>query len=357
MGGLSTKIHMAVRGLGCPVRFTLTAGQKGDAPQATDLIEGLPAQVVIADTAYDSDALRQAIADKQALAVIPNNPSRTFKHPLDKHLYAQRHLIECYFSKLKQFRRVASGASRPASRKPQGTTPQSSHSPLSSYGYGKCPHDLVHEMRISLVFPFLVFLTLARWKTTLVAFVVLGVGTTKIIGLYGSNEAVRSLGMTLEFVFLFVAGIVIATRIRGLRHRLAALSTPAATCIWAVALLVVSFSPESTETIDKLSNGGLLVISGGAAALIVILSTVEGRALSLLLGPVPSYLGRISYSLYLIHVIVLAAVVHTFAGYAPVPVLVGLGAIASIPLADLSQRFIEVPTTNFGRRLARRLAA
>jgi len=31
-GGLSTKIHMAVRGLGCPVRFTLTAGQKGDAP-------------------------------------------------------------------------------------------------------------------------------------------------------------------------------------------------------------------------------------------------------------------------------------------------------------------------------------
>src|SRR5664280_878348 len=39
-GGLSTKIHMAVRGLGCPVRFTLTAGQKGDAPQAAALIEG-----------------------------------------------------------------------------------------------------------------------------------------------------------------------------------------------------------------------------------------------------------------------------------------------------------------------------
>ena len=37
----------------------------------------------------------------------PNNPSRSKKHPLDKHLYAQRHLIECCFSKLKQFRRVA----------------------------------------------------------------------------------------------------------------------------------------------------------------------------------------------------------------------------------------------------------
>ena len=81
---------MAVRGLGCPVRFTLTAGQKGDAPQAAALIEGLPAEVVMADTAYDADHLRQAIAAKGALAVIPNNPSRALKHPLDKHLYAQR---------------------------------------------------------------------------------------------------------------------------------------------------------------------------------------------------------------------------------------------------------------------------
>ena len=55
----------------------------------------------------DSDKLRQGIAAKGAEAVIPNNPSRARKHPIDKHLYAQRHLIECCFSKLKQFRRVA----------------------------------------------------------------------------------------------------------------------------------------------------------------------------------------------------------------------------------------------------------
>ena len=51
--------------------------------------------------------MREAIAAKAAIAVIPNNPSRALKHPLDKHLYAQRYLIECCFSKLKQFRRVA----------------------------------------------------------------------------------------------------------------------------------------------------------------------------------------------------------------------------------------------------------
>ncbi|MGO4404402.1 IS5 family transposase [Bosea sp. RAF48] len=106
-GGLSTKIHMAVRGLGCPVRFSLTAGQQGDCPQAHALIEGLPAKVVMADAAYDADPLRREIAEKGAIAVIPNNPSRARKYPLDKHLYAQRHLIECCFSRLKQFRRVA----------------------------------------------------------------------------------------------------------------------------------------------------------------------------------------------------------------------------------------------------------
>ena len=75
-----------------------TAGQKGDAPQAADLIEGLPAEVVMADAAYDADHLRQAIAAKRALAVIPNNPSRALNHLLDKHRFAQRHLVGCCFS-------------------------------------------------------------------------------------------------------------------------------------------------------------------------------------------------------------------------------------------------------------------
>lgn len=89
------------------MNFILTAGHRGDAPQAGPLIQDLAAQVVMADTAYDADHFRKAIADKGATAAIPNNPSRAIKHTLDMHLYAQRHLVECCFSRLKQFRRVA----------------------------------------------------------------------------------------------------------------------------------------------------------------------------------------------------------------------------------------------------------
>jgi transposase len=119
------------------VQFTLTAGQKGDAPQSAALIEGLPAEVVMADTAYDADQLRQAIAAKGALAVIPNNPARALKYPLDKHRYAQRDLVECCFSKLKKARRVATRFERP----PEITVPSSLSLP-SSYGCDKCPHHL-----------------------------------------------------------------------------------------------------------------------------------------------------------------------------------------------------------------------
>jgi hypothetical protein len=71
-----------VRGLGCPAGFVLTAGQKGDAPQASALLEAAVAEFVIADAAFRCRPLREAAAEKGAQAVIPNNPSPSLKYPL-----------------------------------------------------------------------------------------------------------------------------------------------------------------------------------------------------------------------------------------------------------------------------------
>lgn len=73
-----------MRGLGCPVGIILTAGQKGDVPQAAPLLEDRRADFVMADTAYDADHFRDRIAKAGAIAVIPSNPSRAKKLPLDK---------------------------------------------------------------------------------------------------------------------------------------------------------------------------------------------------------------------------------------------------------------------------------
>lgn len=53
-----------------------------------------------------NNVFAQTIAAKGALAVLSNKPSHAPKCPLDKHLYAQRHLVECCCSRLKRFRRV-----------------------------------------------------------------------------------------------------------------------------------------------------------------------------------------------------------------------------------------------------------
>jgi transposase len=96
-----------VRGLGLPVRCLLTAGQRHDMTQATALIDGLPAEWVLGDTAFDADHFRAEIMAIGARTVIPSNPSRALKLPLEQHIYKERHLVECCFNKLKHFRRVA----------------------------------------------------------------------------------------------------------------------------------------------------------------------------------------------------------------------------------------------------------
>ena len=69
----------------------------------------------MADAAYDANAFRAEIAAIGAQAVIPNNPSRSLKYDFDTETYKERHLIECCFSRLKQFRRVATRYEKTAS--------------------------------------------------------------------------------------------------------------------------------------------------------------------------------------------------------------------------------------------------
>lgn len=91
------------------LNWVLTPGQAGDCPQAARLLGPhlAPACEVVADTAYDSDALRGFIAAAGALAVIPANPRRRNLAHFDPCAYAKRHHIEQTISKLKQHRRLA----------------------------------------------------------------------------------------------------------------------------------------------------------------------------------------------------------------------------------------------------------
>ncbi len=78
-----------------------------DSIKARLLIEGLSGKYLLADKAYDSDAFRGAVDDQGMVAVIPPNRSRSRAIPYDKHIYKERHLVECFINKIKHFRRIA----------------------------------------------------------------------------------------------------------------------------------------------------------------------------------------------------------------------------------------------------------
>jgi transposase len=98
---------MLADALGRPLRLIVTPGQRGDVTQAPALLEGQAGEAVLADKAYDSNALRTIIADMGAEAVIPSNRCRKVLIPHDAATYKHRNRIERGFNRLKHFRRFA----------------------------------------------------------------------------------------------------------------------------------------------------------------------------------------------------------------------------------------------------------
>ena len=113
-GGLTTKIHTLTDAQGRPLRFILTGGQAHDSTTAADLLAGRITTGVIADKAYDSNALRELIGQTGAQAVIPSTGSRKIVIPHDRLAYRLRNRIERFFNKLKHFRHIATRYDRRA---------------------------------------------------------------------------------------------------------------------------------------------------------------------------------------------------------------------------------------------------
>ncbi|WP_423804566.1 IS5 family transposase [Novosphingobium lindaniclasticum] len=107
-GGLTTKIHALVDANGLPIALKLTAGQAHDGRSAADMLDTLgDGDVLLADRAYDSDALRVEMAARGVWANIKPMPNRKRRPVFSAFLYRYRNLVERFFSKLKQFRAVA----------------------------------------------------------------------------------------------------------------------------------------------------------------------------------------------------------------------------------------------------------
>jgi transposase len=109
-GGFGTKIHALTDALGNPLDFVLTGGQASDIGQAGTLLALTPAgaEALAADKGYDSDEFVQAVLTRGMTVVIPPRANRKSPRECDWFAYKERHLIECFFGKIKHYRRIFS---------------------------------------------------------------------------------------------------------------------------------------------------------------------------------------------------------------------------------------------------------
>jgi transposase len=104
---LTTKILALTDALGNLVRFVLLPGQRHDTVGVAPLIQGVEFEGLIADKAFDANWIVDALNDRGAKIVISQTPQRKTPLDIDLEVYKWRHLIENFFCKLKEFKRIA----------------------------------------------------------------------------------------------------------------------------------------------------------------------------------------------------------------------------------------------------------
>src|SRR5215208_2236926 len=106
-GGMTTKILALTDALGHLVRVVLLPGQRFDTAGVAPLIEGIEFGALIADKAFDSNDIIANLNERGAKVVISQHPRRATPLQIDAEMYKWRHLIENFFCKLKEFKRIA----------------------------------------------------------------------------------------------------------------------------------------------------------------------------------------------------------------------------------------------------------
>ena len=106
-GGMNSKVGAIVDEAGQPIRLLLSAGNEADISHAQPLIEEIPRNLLAADKAFDSDPLRAWLFERGITPCIPSRSNRLKPCRFSRASYRKRHLVENFFERIKNFRRVA----------------------------------------------------------------------------------------------------------------------------------------------------------------------------------------------------------------------------------------------------------
>jgi len=212
--------------------------------------------------------------------------------------------------------------------------------------------SLVYEMRVSLIFPFLMLLLVVLSTKQ----VIILLPIVSLVGIYlghESNQLTQNDWFgTVRVLPMFMIGILLAGSIERIRtnyehdslHLLGILWLPLLAVAWSAPLI---YSSHAGSVIRDWSDTVV-------AAMLITAIVASGRVRRLMRTRVLVWLGKISYSLYLFQLVVILALVNLLHGHVPLPTILTLAAGLSILVAWIGYRIVELPSIAIGRHLSRR---
>ncbi|MGG2014582.1 acyltransferase family protein [Bacillus sp. S10(2024)] len=222
--------------------------------------------------------------------------------------------------------------------------------------------SLVHEMRISIVFPFIIFLLLkVDWKISIGGAMILSaIGYLLMMNIPSEFHAPVSTNyfVTLHYIAMFIIGALLAKNREYLISKI--MDSKVKYLLLPFGILFfnyprIPFMPLS-KLVGEMDYSLYLIvidwyISFGAA--LIILSALSLKRFSKLLVMKPIYfMGEISYSLYLVHPIVLLTTIHVLYGKISIHFTLLVSFVITIVASILCHKFIEIPSIKIGRKLA-----
>lgn len=210
--------------------------------------------------------------------------------------------------------------------------------------------SLVHEMRISLIFPAIVF-AVQRRPWIAIGCSVAALVPARLLG-HTHGESASQFADTLSYLFLFVIGAAAGLRLQAVQNVFARCNGFIPLILWLLAFGLLALCPSANLGVSGTRQTLFLCLAGVGACIIVGLCTTESPVTRALERPLPMWLGRISYSLYLIHFPILIAMVRLMP-HVPLVLICGLGVSLSLCAAHALNLLIERPAQKLGRSIAR----
>ncbi|NIK75681.1 peptidoglycan/LPS O-acetylase OafA/YrhL [Paenibacillus castaneae] len=212
---------------------------------------------------------------------------------------------------------------------------------------------LVHEMRISLLFPFLMIIIIkGGWKAGLPFAFALSFGAEWALNHF-ETRYMTNFVVSFHYASIFLVGALLAKYLTPLKAAFSRLNGWGIALLLVIALCSYTFKwigyDEDFHDMFPLHRGDWMTALGAS---IFIITAVSSSRLSKLLEREPFlFLGKISYSLYLYHMIVLLTLVHLMNDFLNTPLIVLLAFILSFATAAMGYYFVELPSIRLGKRL------